>query len=226
LEAIDADTTTLDLGIDSLNAISLSYQFKAAGYFVPPHVILSGPSVAKLSEAPRALVEGPETISSSWEVDDSLCQVVREQMEVKISTILPCLPLQEGLVAHTFNSPNPIYVNHFILQMEQAEAVRFSHAFDETLKANDILRTCFIAGERSIVQVVVSEMPSDIWRHLSSLDDPLYTARRDMVHVERDVVRNLSRKPPIRIGLYSSNSDSPGVVCLTMHHAIYDGACI
>ncbi|KAF9077098.1 hypothetical protein BDP27DRAFT_1414219 [Rhodocollybia butyracea] len=209
LEAIDADTTTLELGIDSLNAISLSYQFKAAGYFVPPHVILSGPSVTKLSEASRTLVEGSETVSSSWEVDDSLRQVVCEQMKVKISAILPCLPLQEGLVAHTFNSPDPVYVNHFILQLEEADVTRFSHAFDDTLKANDILRTCFIAGERSIA--------------LSSLDDPLSTARRDMADVERDVVRHLNRKPPIRIGLYSSNSDSSYVVCLTMHHAIYDG---
>ncbi|KAF9056962.1 hypothetical protein BDP27DRAFT_1372891 [Rhodocollybia butyracea] len=223
LEAIDADTTTLELGIDSLNAISLSYQFKAAGYFVPPHVILSGPSVTKLSEASRTLVEGSETVSSSWEVDDSLRQVVYEQMKVKISAILPCLPLQEGLVAHTFNSPDPVYVNHFILQLEEADVTRFSHAFDDTLKANDILRTCFIAGERSIVQVVISETPPDIWRHLSSLDDPLSTARRDMADVERDVVRHLNRKPPIRIGLYSSNSNSSYVVCLTMHHAIYDG---
>ncbi|KIK69417.1 hypothetical protein GYMLUDRAFT_152778 [Collybiopsis luxurians FD-317 M1] len=222
LESIGAETTTLELGIDSLSAISLSYQLKAAGYFVPPHVILSGPSVAKLSQASRTIVERNENVRSSWEVDEDTLQLVRGQVKAKISSVLPCLPLQEGLVAHTLNSALPIYVNHFVLRLKEADPTLLRLAFDGMFEVNDILRTCFIAGDQSIVQVVLSEMP-DIWRTVlvSSHDNPLPILRRDMGEIERDVVENMGQKPCIRLGLYIS--DSASYLCLTMHHAIYDG---
>ncbi|KIK50220.1 hypothetical protein GYMLUDRAFT_51337, partial [Collybiopsis luxurians FD-317 M1] len=222
LESIGAETTTLELGIDSLSAILLSYQLKAAGYFVPPHVILSGLSVSKLSQASRMMVERNENVCSSWEVDEDTLQLIRAQVTAKISSVLPCLPLQEGLVAHTLNSALPIYVNHFVLHLKEADPTLLRLAFDETFEANDILRTCFIAGDQSIVQVVLSEMP-DIWRTVlvPSHNNFLLTLHRDMAEIERDVVENMGQKPCIRLSLYISDSSS--YLCLTMHHAIYDG---
>nr|Q52US9.1 RecName: Full=Nonribosomal peptide synthase fso1; AltName: Full=Ferrichrome A biosynthesis cluster protein fso1; AltName: Full=Ferrichrome A synthetase [Omphalotus olearius]AAX49356.1 putative peptide synthetase [Omphalotus olearius] len=223
VQTIDADSTTIELGIDSLSAISLSYQLKSAGYFVPPHVILSGPSVAKLGKSSKAIVESNTKVLSSWEVEDSIKKFVCEQLKVEVQSVLPCLPLQEGLIAHTLNSAKPIYVNHFVLRLDEADPMLLRAAFEETVKANDILRTCFVAANQNIVQAVLSETP-EIWRSVSveSQEDLLSKLRHDMAGVEHDVVQNLGQKPPIRLGLYLSDS-SPTYFCLTMHHAVYDG---
>ncbi|KAK0209228.1 putative peptide synthetase [Desarmillaria ectypa] len=223
VDAMNADTTTLELGIDSLSAISLSFQMKAAGFFVPPHIILAGPSVSKLAKSSRSLVEDNNHVSS-WEIGTRLEEQVRDRLsDLDIQLVQPCLPLQEGLVAHTLNSAQPVYVNHFILRIDEADVSQLRNAIDETITANDILRTCFFVDDSNVVQVVLSYV-SNVWTVVEVPDDgdPLVILRGDMDAVELDVVQNLGTQPPIRLALYSSKAEST-FLRLTMHHAIYDG---
>ncbi|KAK0434815.1 putative peptide synthetase [Armillaria borealis] len=223
VDAMNADTTTLELGIDSLSAISLSFQMKAAGFFVPPHVILAGPSVSKLAKSSRSLIEDRNPVSS-WEMETRLEERVRDCLsDHHIQLVQPCLPLQEGLVAHTLNSAEPIYVNHFILRIGEADRSQLRGAIDETIAANDILRTCFFVDDTNVVQVVLSRVPNN-WTvvEVSDGEDPLVILRRDMRSVELDVVQSIGTRPPIRLALYSSK-DGTTFLRLTMHHAIYDG---
>lgn len=67
-DSIQSSTTTLELGVDSLSAISLSLNLKVAGFFVPPHVILAGPTVERLAKASRATIRDAEDVVD-WEVD-------------------------------------------------------------------------------------------------------------------------------------------------------------
>ncbi|KAK0501009.1 putative peptide synthetase [Armillaria luteobubalina] len=223
VDAMNADTTTLELGIDSLSAISLSFQMKAAGFFVPPHVILAGPSVSKLAKSSRSLVEDRNPISS-WQMETRLEERVRGCLsDLDIQLVQPCLPLQEGLVAHTLNSAEPVYVNHFILRIGEADRSQLRDAIDETIAANDILRTCFFVDDSNIVQVVLSRVPNN-WTvvEVSDGEDPLVVLRGDMRSVELDVVQSIGTRPPIRLVLYSSKEGTT-FLRLTMHHAIYDG---
>ncbi|PBK63710.1 CoA-dependent acyltransferase [Armillaria solidipes] len=212
VDAMNADTITLELGIDSLSAISLSFQMKAAGFFVPPHVILTGPSVSKLAKSSRSLIEDRNPVSS-WEMETRLEERVRDSLSNHhIQLVQPCLPLQEGLVAHTLNSAEPIYVNHFILRIGEADRSQLRKAIDETIAANVFL-----------FQVVLSRVPNN-WTvvEVSDGEDPLVILRRDMRSVELDVVQSVGTQPPIRLALYSSK-DGTTFLRLTMHHAIYDG---
>ncbi len=192
VDAMNADTTTLELGIDSLSAISLSFQMKAAGFFVPPHVILAGPSVSKLAKSSRSLIEDRNPVSS-WEMETRLKERVRDCLsDHDIQLVQPCLPLQEGLVAHTLNSAEPIYVNHFILRIDEADRSQLRNAIDETIAANDILRTCFFVDDNNVVQVVLSRVPNN-WTvvEVSDGEDPLVILRRDMRSIELDVVQSI-----------------------------------
>ncbi|KAG7451863.1 putative peptide synthetase [Guyanagaster necrorhizus] len=223
VDAMNADTTTLELGIDSLSAISLSFQMKAAGFFVPPHVILAGPSVSKLAKSSRLLIEDRSQVSS-WRMETHLEERVRDHLsDHDIQLVQPCLPLQEGLIAHTLNSAQPVYVNHFILRLDEADVSQLRNAIDETIAANDILRTCFFIDDRNVVQVVLSCV-SNVWSVVEVSDDkdPLVILRGDIGAVELDVVQNIGTQPPIRLALYSSKAGST-LLRLTMHHAIYDG---
>ncbi|KAK0185195.1 putative peptide synthetase [Armillaria mellea] len=223
VDAMNGDTTTLELGIDSLSAISLSFQMKAAGFFVPPHVILAGPSVSKLAKSSRSLIEDRSPVSS-WQIDTRLEARVRDCLSDRdIQLVQPCLPLQEGLVAHTLNSAEPIYVNHFILRIGEADRSQLRDAIEETIAANDILRTCFFIDDSNVAQVVLSLAPNN-WTvvEVSDGEDPLVILRRDMRSVEFDVVQSIGTRPPIRLALYSSKEGTT-FLRLTMHHAIYDG---
>uniref|UniRef100_D8PSX8 Carrier domain-containing protein n=1 Tax=Schizophyllum commune (strain H4-8 / FGSC 9210) TaxID=578458 RepID=D8PSX8_SCHCM len=159
VDAIQASTTTLEIGIDSLSAISLSLKLKDAGFFVPPYVILAGPSLEKLARASGAPVDSRDD-NAQWEVAPDVQHEAIQHVAVGVEAVLPCLPLQEGLVALTLNSPEPIYVNHFVTILEEGtDIARLKAAIKDTVSANPILRTCFFAAQDSIVQVVLE--PSD-----------------------------------------------------------------
>ncbi len=218
---IDGNTSTLELGIDSLTAISLSFRLKAEDFFVPPHVILAGPTLAVLAKSSRPPHKSARRVNAS--VDDTLKQrIYQDFRDRNVQDVRQCLPLQEGLVARTLNSPDAVYVNHFILRIEEADPGRLRDAFTETVMANDILRTCFFAGDTEIVQVVLKVVPN-LWRIRDAGDeDSLSLLKADMPSIEQDVVKHISQHAPIRLSLYSSHV-APTYVCLTMHHAIYDG---
>ncbi|KAF9033277.1 acetyl-CoA synthetase-like protein [Hymenopellis radicata] len=219
---IDGNTSTLELGIDSLTAISLSFRLKAEGFFVPPHVILAGPTLAVLAKSSRTPHKSARRVNAS-SVDDTLKQRIYQDFgDRNVQDVRCCLPLQEGLVARTLNSPDAVYVNHFILRIEEANPGRLRDAFTQTVMANDILRTCFFAGDTEIVQVVLKDAP-DLWRiRDAGHEDSLSLLKADMPSIEQDVVQRISQHTPIRLSLYSSHV-APTYVCLTMHHAIYDG---
>ncbi|KAL1693266.1 hypothetical protein GGG16DRAFT_123376 [Schizophyllum commune] len=158
-DAVQASTTTLEIGIDSLSAISLSLKLKDAGFFVPPYVILAGPSLEKLARASGAPVDSRDD-NAQWEVAPDVQHEAIQHVAVGVEAVLPCLPLQEGLVALTLNSPEPIYINHFVTILEEGtDIARLKAAIKDTVSANPILRTCFFAAQDSIVQVVLE--PSD-----------------------------------------------------------------
>ncbi|KAL1744044.1 putative peptide synthetase [Schizophyllum fasciatum] len=223
-EAIQATTTTLELGVDSLSAISLSFKLKDAGFFVPPYVILAGPSLEKLSKASGAAADAIN-VHVDWEVTPDVQKEALDHAEFAVEAVLPCLPLQEGLVALTLNSPESIYVNHFVTVLDEATDVdRLKLAVQATVFANPALRTCFYPAKDSIVQLVLS--PNDTcfqWRSVHVADEQAL----DRLHAEsddvaKDVVTQISRVPPVRFGVYSGNGQRT-CVCWTLHHSVYDG---
>ncbi|KAL1728701.1 putative peptide synthetase [Schizophyllum commune] len=223
-DAIQASTTTLEIGIDSLSAISLSLKLKDAGFFVPPYVILAGPSLEKLARASGAPVDSRDD-NAQWEVAPDVQHEAIQHVAVGVEAVLPCLPLQEGLVALTLNSPEPIYVNHFVTILEEGtDIARLKAAIKDTVSANPILRTCFFAAQDSIVQVVLE--PSDEvlqWRDVDVVEGQvLEHLQADLYRVAKEVAAEISRKPPIRFAVYSGEGQ-PSYLCWTLHHSVYDG---
>lgn len=227
-DSIQTTTTTLELGVDSLSAISLSLDFKAAGFYVPPHVILTGPTVEKLSKASQATMKGRDD-AVNWEVEANVKQQAIAQSRYPVQSVLPCLPLQEGLAALTLNHPDPIYVNHFVTVLEKETDVdKLKNAILETICANGILRTCFHTASDRIVQVVLAPGVEALQWRIVDVDgdrDGLSVAHMDsMPAIERELVENIGHLPPARFTLNRDSAESR-CLCWTLHHAIYDGEC-
>jgi hypothetical protein len=226
-DAILKTTTTIELGIDSLIAVSLSFRLKAAGLMVPPHVVLAGPSLEMLAKSCQLEREGAiEGNVTTRTVSDEVRSSIEAHFDGStIEAVLPCLPLQEGLVALSLNSVSPIYVNHFIMRLNDVDVPRLKDATDATITANAILRTCFFVGAKNVVQVILKDSSlTSPWRTVEAKDgeDALAILRAGLNNVGQEIVRALERRPPLCLSL-CSGSDGSKYFCLSMHHSLYDG---
>ncbi|KIY67738.1 putative peptide synthetase [Cylindrobasidium torrendii FP15055 ss-10] len=218
--SIQAGTSTLELGIDSLTAISISFKLKTAGFLIPPHIITAGPTLEKLARSSKAKI-ARETHVIDINVDEEMKKQITGAFDVaSVSHVWRSLPMQEGLVARTLNSEAPVYVNHFVLRLTDADPDRLHAAFDATIGSNEILHTCFVSTENHILQVVLDRYES-LWMPDSYNDNPLAALREDIPKTEHDIVQNMSTRPPLRLALYTG--PDAAYLVLTMHHALYDG---
>lgn len=222
---LTSTTNIFEIGIDSISAINLSVKLRNMGYEASVASVLQNPVVKQLARLPRSNMTHDnmnradeffhtlmdEFIKSSPNTDPSL-----------ICAVFPCLPLQEGLVARTINADgNSLYVNHVVLELvPDVDLARLRLAWEETVRENDILRTAFVPLGDRIVQVVFRpESHKAKWIELEQedLDDASY--QRDTA---RDIVRNISSAPPIRL-LATSSQSGRRYLRISLHHSIYDG---
>lgn len=224
VDTITPFTTTLELGVDSLSAISLSFHLKSKGVAVPPHVVLSGPSVEKLAKlAGSVSFDDSKNTSAVRRLDTDFEKSIRSAFGDKLEAVRPCLPLQEGLVARTLNSAEPVYVNHFTFKLDSGiDVEKFTAAIGETISANESLRTCFSFGEAAVAQVVLKEV--DVSQTLQSDSEASALAYLDATknELEKNVVDKIQSLVPIRVTIVKPTTGR-ALLQFTMHHAVYDG---
>lgn len=223
VDTITPSTTTLELGVDSLSAISLSFHLKSKGVSVPPHIVLSGPSVKKLARLAGSPSESGKDTSAVRKLDKEFENNVREVFGGSVDAIRPCLPLQEGLVARTLNSTEPVYVNHFTFKLSSGVNVeQFVTAISDAIAANDIFRTCFYFGQSAVAQVALKEV--DIVQRSQNVSEKeaLAALQTKKAELERNIVDNIQSIVPLRVTIEEVQNKT-AFVQFTMHHAVYDG---
>ncbi|KAL4932171.1 uncharacterized protein BDV17DRAFT_288247 [Aspergillus undulatus] len=131
-------------------------------------------------------------------------QIKREDVE----DVYPCTPMQEGMMALTLKSPGKYVTTIEYALRDGVDVSRFQAAVDSTIAANPILRTRFMQGPSSRLQVVIKEPAS--WKTYSTLQD--YEAR----YHSRDM-------GPNKRLLHLSLINHPSRLIMTTHHALVDG---
>lgn len=230
------DTTIFQLGVDSLGAISVYARMKKMGYECSVATILSGATIEQLATLPvrkKASVKTDGSTSSSPELTGTLTPLTDVGDSVfldtsalsgmepgSVSTVRPCLPLQEVLVAQSMaraDEGEAIYVNHIVFEIpESVDIARLVNSWDRVVAANEVLRTCFKHTEKGVVQVVLkTEALPLLWSQVKAGTD----LKGLQESLSRQIVSNIETQPPIRLTLVSSDN----VFILSMHHALYDG---
>lgn len=222
--------TTLELGIDSLTAVTLRFKLKAAGFDAPVAFLVGGPTIEQIAK--RSVITNDTLTPSAARARTRIEQLTAEarpQVELMfpqgaILALQPALPLQEGLVVRSMDSLTPAYLNHLVFCLQGHNHHRIVEAFDNAIVANDILRTCFPRVDDQVVQVVLGQthIPSP-WQYLDlplSLD-PLQAIQASFGQVDDNIVRNIARVPPIRLCLWYGQERT--YLAVIIHHSIYDG---
>jgi ferricrocin synthase len=232
---INHNTTTLELGIDSLAAISLCARLAAAGFSSPVPYLLRGPSVAEIAKRPLPQTDisaNPSTtLVGVRDYFQSLNHhgrsVLSDLDPESIQIVLPSLPLQGGLVSRSLDSPTPLYINHVIFRVPHSARAGLIEAFNAAIVVNDILRTCFGVIDNKIVQVVLNPNAySNPWVLDKQFpeDNLLSEARMLLDEIAVDISVKLLSIPPLRLSLLSNTEEN--ILVLSMHHSIYDGLSI
>ncbi|KAL6232020.1 hypothetical protein BDW75DRAFT_243380 [Aspergillus navahoensis] len=167
-------------------------------------------------DAPKAfaLLHGSDygSLQGTLEAVSAQCRVSTD----KITDVYPCSPMQESLVVQLDGNTN-LYVRQFVFRIAQdAPLDKIKEAWEETVRANPILRTriCDAPSARGYVQAVVDEIPS--W----SVCETNLTQ-----FLERDAGNAMNLGDPFfRYALVADENQRYFV--WTAHHALCDGASI
>ncbi|KAL9034267.1 MAG: hypothetical protein Q9214_007120, partial [Letrouitia sp. 1 TL-2023] len=233
----DADilhsTNILKLGLDSLNAISLSISLGKIDYDCNVTSILKNPVLEQLASLPRKGHRHEIKANKTRDRLNNLGERFRSSHQHgfqpgQIEVVRPCLPLQETMIAASLsNKTQAFYVNHVTLRLSpEVDYDKLREAWAVVTARNQILRTCFQEFDDGFVQVVVSSgRPESLdWKEdtKSRMDDyPNLQLQRKEAAL--DILDKIFWKPPLRLQLYKSSSlDQHPRFMITIHHALYD----
>nr|ABR23346.1 non-ribosomal peptide synthetase [Claviceps purpurea] len=223
--SISADDSFLQIGGDSIQAMRLTGIARERGFLLTVAGIFKTPSFLSLAKSTVAsdmqrFVDVPEPFSLlstqvSTRVDkeearlqiSSLCGVSTDQVE----DILPCIPLQEGMLAMTAKGSGNYVAYYEYILAKSVDASRFRNACQAVVSALPILRTRIadLPGH-GLVQAVISE--KICWGTTSGANFPATSPPTTM-------------EPGSPLVLFElSTSDSGRLIFRwTLHHALFDG---
>ncbi|RDW84209.1 uncharacterized protein DSM5745_04535 [Aspergillus mulundensis] len=221
-----------DVGGDSVRSQMLIMTAEKRGILLTMEQIFMNPSLEEMASVARvvtvtvqeevhddtpkpfALIQshGHGNLQDTLQAVASQCQISPERIE----DMYPCSPMQESLVAQLEGNTN-LYVRQFVFRISHdAPLDRFRQAWEDTVRANPVLRTriCDDPSGRGFVQVVVDDLPS--WSVYE-------TALSDFL--QKDAITAMN--PGELFFRYALVADgSQRYFVWTAHHALCDGASI
>ena len=228
-ENIDLDTNLFRLGLDSLNIISLTIKLQKTGFSSTVANTMNNPTVEQIALLPRN--EYTSVGFTTANGTQALEQRFRARSDTgldhsNMATIRPCLPLQETLVASSFNHEGEaLYVNHVILKVSpDVDLKDFIQAWTTTAEDHEILRTCFCEFENRYVQIVLNHSPLSCEGINTPLEDSqLSYLRQHAPDIASKIIDQIESKPPIRLTLAASHSNQQeSFLMVSVHHSLYD----
>ncbi|EAU34142.1 hypothetical protein ATEG_05073 [Aspergillus terreus NIH2624] len=234
---LGALTNIFEVGLDSLSAIGLSIRLRKIGYAATVALVMSNPVIEQLARLPRMsppVSNGDPAASKLHQRLADLDAQYRRSCPADVdlstvSSVRPCLPLQEGLVARSINSEgDQLYVNHVVLQLAgHVDAGNLKAAWEKVVYDNEIMRSAFAPLDNEMVQVVFSAGSSQIqWtdEEYENLEEALSRRKSQEGNVSREIISNICSVPPVRFHFArSSNGGQPLALFIAIHHALYDG---
>ncbi|KAI9655499.1 MAG: NRPS [Trizodia sp. TS-e1964] len=229
-KAISPDSTIYQLGMDSIDAIHLSAQLREMDYLLNAVDVLERPSIRQLAQYVESSSYLAKTNHQCY--DFSIFELAhRESISSKLSaiswnikSILPCTPVQSGMLARFLHSQGREYLNHIVLKFtSNLDIPRLKRAWKDVLVAHDMLRAVFVETDDSKYPFAMAIYRDDeieshfieIPSNLASLNSLLVLRRQLVVDIIRDF-----RLPPWRLSVVKLGQDT--LVQLSAHHALYD----
>ncbi|KAL2132502.1 hypothetical protein VTI74DRAFT_3721 [Chaetomium olivicolor] len=215
------------LGGDSIAAIQLVASARAAGITLSTEAIFRQPRICDMAaSAERAQKEIPFAQSTGRIISpyslvpadkcDELLLLVQHNYGIdksSVADLLPCTPLQEGLIALTAKDPEAYVLREIYRLPSRMDMERFKSAWEAVVRDAEILRTRIVQlGEHGCFQVVMNQ--SGI---------PWHGASKVQEYIDHDKGQPFSYGAPLARFALIETEYTGCYFILSMHHAVYDG---
>ena len=138
-----------------------------------------------------------------------------------IEAILPCTPLQEGMLTATMTRNNSLYLNAFYFDLNaNVSLTQLQAAWNAVVRKCPVLRLCFCATSDGYTQVFQKAAEPNIVKLALSSEEMLPTVRQNRLNKWRgqDVA---SFKEPLQVLFLQAPLKT--VMVVHLFHALYDG---
>ncbi|RCI07694.1 hypothetical protein L249_5676 [Ophiocordyceps polyrhachis-furcata BCC 54312] len=223
-DKISSDDDFFELGGDVAKSMRLHALARQHGFYFSVRDFFRGPSIrqlsARTSQTSAAPAVSPFSLldKTSLNLDETRAHVAQlcGAQTSQVVDLLPCSPLQEGLLALTQRLPGSYVAQHVYEVDEGVSASRLRRAWDQVVAMNPILRTRVVSlPSQGLVQVVLDQGAP--WLSATDLDD--YQRRRSGTEQQIGLGTPLSRFAMLDNG---AGGARPCFVW-EIHHALYDG---
>jgi len=220
-------TPFISLGLDSISAIGLSRQLQHHLHKrITVSVILQNSCIARLAAAmenTRGSLQGPS--STSLKVfSDEFENDIRSRCHnhgKRVERILPCTPLQEGMLASSSNRRS--YLNRMLFRLRSDQEAT-KRCWGLICERHGIMRTCFVStnNTRYAIAQVVLEGWQPRWLSMDcsqgTLDDCVSR------HAEGIGEAIDSLEPPVSFAIITREDET--YLSFICHHALYDAMAV
>ncbi|KAH8666874.1 amino acid adenylation domain-containing protein [Xylariales sp. PMI_506] len=229
-EKLLASSTIFELGIDSISVIGLARSLRGLGYSsISPSTILQHPRLGALAKLMQQEPETPED-NQALRVKQAMQACHHRHLSTvcnafsvtqpDIEYIAPCTPLQEGMLARVATADGrATYFNTFEFELNpQVSVDRIRAAWEDVIRRNSVLRTCFLETADGYVQVAFKDTEFR-WLELdadsSDISELLDQRYLDWIKSNETVLANPLELDYIRL-------NDAGKLVLRIFHGIYD----
>ncbi|SPO26233.1 related to Ferrichrome siderophore peptide synthetase [Ustilago trichophora] len=237
VDQIARNTSFHRLGIDSISAIRLVKELRAIGYTFTVADVLSTPNISALAEKqaqPSSSVGSQSQISDAADLKD-WCKRTTSIAEKdgwtlsgqdSIVSILPCTPLQSGMIAQSLASAGSLYFHHHAFQLSEVTPEQVSVAWEKLVERLDILRTTFhpVEGAHPWAQAVHSIAAPRVVKHSGRFSgNGVHKVDGQPSFDDEEAFRT---SPHVLHVWPERSQDGRFVIMLSIHHALYDGTSL
>ncbi|KAI5788368.1 hypothetical protein EDC01DRAFT_617399 [Geopyxis carbonaria] len=229
-DKIDADSSILELGLDSIEAIKLSSRLRRHGIKISVSTIMRNTTIRKMQFAIGC--ENTETTSTTGnQLIATFENAARKQLEnlkhVKdVESIYPTTPLQEAMIAETLASDYALYFNHDVLKLDaRIDLQRLKIAWATVVRQSEILRTSFFAlqnsrNQQTYGQLVHQFFNPEVTEFIVPEQNKVLGAIDDLMQ-QIKARADLLSEPPVYLSLVKGPEHT--YLILSISHALYDG---
>lgn len=225
---IHPHTTIYQLGLDSINAVQIAAMLRKKNFQVNATDVIEHPTCAKLAE--HLTQKQPQENSVLLYDITKFQQAVSSQLASKlpsldmVDTVLPCTPLQAGLIVEFLNSKSGNYFNFISLELnDDVSLSTLREAWSRLVENHAMLRTGFISVDHrdtSFAMVQYHQTPSNLPITLVSEEDAAdFDLNKWQNDAKSHAATNLHQPP---WGVASIQGQDHTKVHIAIHHALYD----
>lgn len=225
---VQRHTTIYQLGFDSISAVQIASMLRKTGYQVLASDVIENPTCEALgqrinSQTPRS--EAPATYDLARFQAAVQPQVSANGLTMDaVEAVLPCTPLQSGLMAQFLRSEGRDYFNYIDFELDTGlSSSMLAEAWQAVSSLHPILRTTIIPVEHDDCAFAMVQYPSATTETAVAVISQREAENFDIQGWRLDAARAASGAPHRRLwSVRIVEAGDKTTMHLAIHHALYD----